>query len=94
MVNYQCYRCNYIVKDKSKMRIHLRRKNPCKPNLSNINIDQCKEDILNGVMYNDYLEKVTVNKKTTIGQRKVNGDGLIFSLKIKKCIHVIFVTKY
>jgi len=56
MVNYQCYRCGYTNKDKSKIHIHLKRKTPCKVKLNNIEIDECKEYILEGLSYDEYLK--------------------------------------
>ena len=46
MVNYDCFRCGYCTPNKSYMRLHLFRKNICKPILRDINLDQYREDIL------------------------------------------------
>ena len=48
MVNYKCIRCGYTTNDKSKMKAHFRRKTICKPELNDINIDEYKNDILEG----------------------------------------------
>ena len=39
MVNYNCIRCDYTTKDKTKMNVHFSRKTLCKPLLNDINID-------------------------------------------------------
>ena len=74
MVNYQCYRCGYCNNDKTKITSHLRRLNTCKPIYNNINIDDCKEYILNGLNYEKYLETINSqqknNKLSTSKQQK------------------------
>ena len=52
MVNYNCIRCDYTTKDKTKMNVHFSRKTLCKPLLNDINIDDYKNDILNGKIIN------------------------------------------
>merc|ERR1711904_150194 len=47
MVNYQCIRCGYETKDKSKIKSHLSRKTVCKPYLYDVNLDDYKDMILN-----------------------------------------------
>jgi hypothetical protein len=58
MVFYQCYRCGYSNNDKSKIRQHINRKKPCDDNLNNIDLDDCKKAILQGLRYEDYLKSV------------------------------------
>ena len=58
MVNYQCYRCGYTTTDKSKIRSHVTRKNPCKVKFLNLNLDDCIESIFNGVNIDEYLESL------------------------------------
>ena len=57
MVQYNCYRCGYTTSDKSKILKHINRKYICKPIKINIKIDVCKEYILKGLSYQDYLEE-------------------------------------
>ncbi len=47
MNHYNCYRCGYITIRRSDMRLHLNRKNICKPIIRDINIDDCRQNILN-----------------------------------------------
>ena len=55
MVNYECYRCGYTNINKTKIINHINRKLRCKPIISNINLDVCKEYIIDGLSYNEYL---------------------------------------
>ena len=55
MVNYECYRCGYTNINKTKIINHINRKLRCKPTKYNINLDECKEYIINGLSYNEYL---------------------------------------
>ena len=55
MVNYECYRCGYTNINKTKIINHINRKLRCKPNKCNIDLDECKEYIINGLSYNEYL---------------------------------------
>ena len=48
MVNYNCIRCGYTTKDKTKMKHHFSRKTHCRPLMNNINLDVYKKRILNG----------------------------------------------
>ena len=48
MVNYNCIRCGYTTKDKTKMKSHFSRKTICKPIINDIELDVYKEDILKG----------------------------------------------
>ena len=43
MVEYLCYRCGYIGKQKNHLKNHLNRKNICKPILDNISIEDVKK---------------------------------------------------
>jgi hypothetical protein len=52
---YECYNCGYIIKDKTKMRNHLNRKRICKKIRENINLNNLKELILQGISYQEYL---------------------------------------
>ena len=52
MVNYECIRCGYTTKDKTKMKSHFSRKTICKPLKNDINLDDFKTDILNGKSIN------------------------------------------
>ena len=52
MVNYKCIRCGYENNDKSKMNTHFNRKTVCKPILSNIDLDEYKQKILNREIIN------------------------------------------
>jgi hypothetical protein len=52
---YECYNCGYIIKDKTKMRNHLERKKICKTIRKNINLNDLKETILQGLSYQEYL---------------------------------------
>ena len=58
MTNYECYRCGYKTHIKTIMFRHIGRKNICKPIFNNINIDDCKEYLLNGLSYQQYCENV------------------------------------
>ena len=64
MVNYICYRCGYSNSNKSNIVRHLGRKHHCKPILNKINLDDCKEAILNGLNYNQYLESINSGKSS------------------------------
>ena len=89
MVNYQCYRCGYCNNDKTKIKSHLRRLNTCKPIYNNINIDDCKEYILNGLNYEKYLETINSqqknNKLSTSKQQKNNKNSTKGEYKCKFC---------
>lgn len=68
MVIYQCYRCGYENTNKSNLIRHLNRKNICKPIKKNINLENCKESILNGVSYEDFIK----NKSNNINLPKIS----------------------
>ena len=80
MVLYQCYRCNYTVSNKSNMVRHIARKKRCNNVLSDIELDECKKDILDGISFDEYLENNNskkenlkkVNKKSIKSQHLVN----------------------
>ena len=59
MVTYECYRCGYQNTNKSNLVRHLSRKNTCKPIKRDIDLNSCKEYILNGVKYEDYLINIS-----------------------------------
>ena len=56
MVNYQCYRCGYTTFDKTKIKSHFNRKNRCKPLLNDIDLDDHKKYILEGLSYEQFLK--------------------------------------
>ena len=58
MVKYQCYRCEYMTNDKTRMNRHISRKKTCDSLLSNINLDHCKNEILSGMSYKEYWGKI------------------------------------
>ena len=53
-MKYECYMCLWTTPIKTKMVSHIGRKRPCK-NINNINLEYCREYILNGLSYNEYL---------------------------------------
>mgnify|MGYP000934522862 CR=1 FL=1 len=64
MVHYECYRCGYVNNDKAKIRLHVNRKNTCKYILNNINIDECRQYILDGLTFKEYIKKIENTQKT------------------------------
>jgi hypothetical protein len=48
MVNYDCPRCGYSTDRKSRMKVHINRKNPCKPYLNDLILLDYEEVIMNG----------------------------------------------
>jgi len=71
MSKYECYNCGYTNNHKAKMRNHLNRKNKCKClNGNDINLEECYEYILEGMSYNDYVNKM--NKKNKIHDINLN----------------------
>ena len=62
MVNYQCYRCGYTIDNKTKIKNHLSRKTRCKLILSNIDLDDVIEFILEGLSYIEYNKFLKTNK--------------------------------
>ena len=80
MVNYNCIRCGYTTKDKTKMKSHFSRKTICKPILNDINLDDYKEDILKGKTIN--LEK-NDSKMTQNDSKKTQNDSIVLRKKIE-----------
>ncbi len=66
MVNYQCYRCGYTINNKTKIKNHLSRKTRCKLIISNINLDDVIEFILEGLSYIEYNKFKKTNKNEPI----------------------------
>lgn len=70
---YNCERCGYTTSRRSNFNFHLKRKNICLPNLSNINIETIREKHM---MYNDKTinnycsEKNLCNQNVTVGEKK------------------------
>ena len=62
---YQCYRCLWTNNIKTKMKDHLSRVRPCKMVNCEINLDDCKEYILNGMSYKEYCENVVKIQMST-----------------------------
>ena len=61
---YECYNCGYKNSNKTKMNTHLTRQNKCKSiRDTEIDLNDCKEFILNKYSYNDYI-LITQNKST------------------------------
>ena len=53
MVYYYCIRCGYDTCNKSYMRLHLRRKTICYPNVQDINLPDYIADIMEGTQMNE-----------------------------------------
>jgi len=70
MVFYQCFRCGYSSNDKSKIRLHINRKNTCTNKLNEIKLDECKNAILQGLSYEDYLKSSVNLCKSTVNHCK------------------------
>ena len=70
MVKYSCYRCGYTINDKTKILKHFNRKNICKPKINDINIDECKEYILKGLSYEQFIESIKSHEKVNDGSIK------------------------
>jgi len=64
MVLYECYNCGYTNINKLKMRNHLARKRICQKIRENINLNNLKELILQGISYQEYLN--LKNKKCSV----------------------------
>ena len=69
MVKYECYRCGYTNENKSNIIRHINRKNTCKVNLLEIKLDDCKTDILNGISYKEYCEKIMSSKSKKMSSK-------------------------
>jgi len=69
---YICYRCNYTTNQKCNMKTHINRKNICIAAFNDIEIDKCKNYILLGYKYEDYINIMNssnnkfINTKSTI----------------------------
>ena len=79
MVNYNCIRCGYTTKDKTKMKSHFSRKTICKPEINDINLEDYKEDILKGKSINleTHDSKMTQNdsEMTHYFSKKLKNDS-------------------
>ena len=83
MVNYKCYRCGYESHIKTIMNRHLSRKNKCPPKIHNVEIDVCKEYILQGLTFEEFCEikkesiksQHFVNSGSTFSQHLVNNES-------------------
>jgi len=64
-MKYECYRCGWTICIKTKMTSHLERKYTCKNTYNDIILDGCKEYILSGKSYEEYLNNVKTHKTTT-----------------------------
>ena len=73
MVNYTCYRCGYSNNNKSNIIRHIGRKKTCYYKLNNVNLDDCKEYILNGLSYEEYEE--IAKDKSKISQKSVKNQS-------------------
>ena len=62
---YECYRCGYN-SDRTGMSRHLLNKFKCKPIKSNIDLNECKEYILNKYTYNEYIKIIGNNTNNII----------------------------
>ena len=71
MVTYECYRCGYQNTNKSNLIRHLSRKNICKPIKRDLDLNSCKEYILNGVKYEDYLITIS-NTNNLLPEKDIN----------------------
>ena len=80
MVNYTCYRCGYTVGHKAKIKIHLSRKTLCKPLLNDINLDECKEYILQGIPFDKFHQNNTKN----VELHKITHNNTLFCEYCKK----------
>ena len=62
---YECYRCGYN-SDRTGMSRHLLNKFKCKPIKSNIDLNECKEYLLNKYTYNEYIKIISDNTNNKI----------------------------
>jgi len=58
MVFYECYNCGYNHTDKSKLSSHFKRKKLCTSIRNNINLEECKKYILEGISYEEYINNI------------------------------------
>ena len=93
MVNYTCYRCGYSNINKSNIIRHIGRKKTCYSKLININLDVCKEYILNGLSYEEYQETIKSQQKnnndTSFIQQKNNKMSTKGEYKCKFCEKIL-----
>ena len=75
MVFYQCFRCGYSSNDKSKIRLHINRKNTCSNKLNDIKIDVCKNEILQGLSYEEYKSNLNEFKSIPIDSKSIPNDS-------------------
>ena len=93
MVNYTCYRCGYSNNNKSNIIRHIGRKNTCYSKLNIISLDDCKQYILNGLSYEEYLETIKCQQKnnnnTSSIQQKNNKMSTKGEYKCKFCEKIL-----
>jgi hypothetical protein len=65
MNKYQCYNCNYSNINKAKIIRHLSRKNICKSVRDNIDLNNCKKYILQGLSYSEYINIINNSSPNT-----------------------------
>ena len=80
-MKYECYMCLWTTNIKTKMVSHLGRKRPCK-NINNINLEDCKEYILNGLSYEEYLNLDKSVSISSINTHKIPKDNVQHRQKI------------
>jgi len=61
MVNYTCYRCDYITTRKCNMKTHLNRVNTCNAEFNEVKLNVCNKYILQGLSYLEYKELIDNN---------------------------------
>jgi len=61
MPRYECYRCKYITNFKFNIKKHLNRLIICKAKYNDIDINECKECILKGISYEEYITEINNN---------------------------------
>jgi len=99
-MKYECYMCLWSTPIKTKMVSHIGRIRPCK-NINNINLEDCKEYILNGLSYNEYLNlginhvnhcKSSVNlgkSSVNLGKSSVNLIKIYILMRYQKKVQII-----
>ena len=82
-MKYECYMCLWSTPIKTKMVSHIGRKRPCK-NINNINLEDCKEYILNGLSYDEYLNLgINCGDTTKIPQKSVTSQSKVSQKSVK-----------